>query len=161
MSILGATSAGDYFADCYLSLIHTTTAANMLFNDANCLLHSTSYLCQPDERYTTTTTKAEEKATRFKTVLWSLSWWKRVYEWIWSKSISIVFGITQNLYCKQSYTCSYSLKSHQSWGTGSRFQSWSFHWALGLPFVRRRRPYIHWRRDFRWKLKDWARGFCC
>lgn len=51
---------GDYIANCFLGLNPPTDANAIAFNDWNCGYHTHSYLCQPDDRYTTTTTKAEK-----------------------------------------------------------------------------------------------------
>eukprot|EP00913_Durusdinium_trenchii_P012748 g11970.t1 len=54
---------GDYHANCFLGLwLPPQGNGEMKFNDYNCQYHSTKYLCQPDIRYTTTTTEEPEKS---------------------------------------------------------------------------------------------------
>jgi len=39
---------GDYHANCYLYVHGTNNPEALYFNDANCLYHSSSYLCQTE-----------------------------------------------------------------------------------------------------------------
>ncbi|CAE7299237.1 ligA [Symbiodinium natans] len=68
---------GDYHANCFLGIGAPITNPDAIhFNDLNCAYHSKKYLCQPDIRYTTTTTttKPEEKSFAKMPVTNSMAW---------------------------------------------------------------------------------------
>ena len=53
---------GDYHAHCFLRYWNFENIDDLRVNDHNCAYYSHAYLCQPDIRYTTTTTEAKSEA---------------------------------------------------------------------------------------------------